>query len=152
MASLERRNGYYMRDERASGGFKFAPDAPGVKRLEIKAPTCCHCNRVILVLPDKTRAALGLPLRSRPRGYCPKCDAYNCDQYACMNFCTPIWKLIEIAQKYPGTPVFARPGGRLAFNPALLDEGTIYASAGGVLLSRPVEARRPLGDQTSTGA
>jgi hypothetical protein len=124
MGSLERRNGWFMRDERHSGGVK----------LEIKAPTCCHCNRVILVLPDRTRAMFGLPLRTHPRGYCPKCDAYVCDQYACQNFCTPIWKLIDIAKRYPNLQVFARPGGQLPFDPAILAEDKVYASAGGILL------------------
>lgn len=32
--------------------------------------TCCHCQRIVVLNPD----------RSRSRGFCPKCDGYVCDQ------------------------------------------------------------------------
>ena len=119
MSSKKRLEGYFLRDERLA----YGRDAI----LETWSLTCAHCNRVVVVLPDATRAKLGLPPRSHPRGWCAKCDAYVCDFYACNNFCTPILKMIEIAQRHPDIPVLQRnPDGTLPFDPACLDERHTY--------------------------
>ena len=47
------------------------------KLFESPTFTCKHCNRVVIMNPD----------RSRPRGYCRKCDAYVCDNPLCNSEC-----------------------------------------------------------------
>lgn len=59
MSSLRRHEGWFMSDNRVSGG----------ALIERAAVTCSHCPRVVIMNPDRTRA----------RGYCPKCDHYVCD-------------------------------------------------------------------------
>lgn len=59
---------------------------------ELPTLTCCHCNRVVVLNP----------LRTRERGYCQKCNAYRCD--SCVT-CTPIAQLIEFAIAYPDVDV-----------------------------------------------
>lgn len=51
--------GYLLIDHRANHG--------GV--VETATLTCSHCQRQVILNPD----------RSRERGYCPKCDHYVCD-------------------------------------------------------------------------
>lgn len=109
MTALERQFGYLLRDEGDGPGIARPDGLPSsVKRLETRTGTCCHCNRVVLILPDPTRAALGLPPRSHPRGYCPKCHAYVCDLASCQTWCTPTLLLVDLARKYPDVPVFFR--------------------------------------------
>lgn len=109
MVALARQQGYLLRDEGEGPGIPRPDGSPStVRRLETHTRTCCHCNRVVIILPDATRAALGLPLRSHPRGYCPKCDAYVCDAKACQSNCTPTMLLVDIARRYPDVPVFFR--------------------------------------------
>lgn len=59
MFSKRSLEGYLLKDNRASGG----------GMLESATLTCSHCQRQVILNPD----------RSRSRGYCPKCDHYVCD-------------------------------------------------------------------------
>lgn len=98
---------YLMIDNRASGG----------KLLEFNTMTCAHCHMVVALNPE----------RKRPRGYCPKCDAYICDDRVCTTYCAPIEKCIELAQKHPGLPTLPRDKqGGLLFDPDILKQDKPY--------------------------
>jgi hypothetical protein len=52
--------------------------------------TCSHCERIVILNPDRTRS----------RGYCPKCDAYVCDdceavRVASGGACKPFKQVID---------------------------------------------------------
>lgn len=77
MKSKRSNEGYMIIDHRNSPGVtqEMFPNLP---KEEIVGPgqvleagmICCrHCQRVLMVNP----------LRTRQRGYCPKCDHYICD-------------------------------------------------------------------------
>lgn len=95
--SKQRHEGYLLIDNRNSPGvseellratgkdFAFAP--PG-KLFESATVTCSHCNAVVVLNPDRTR----------PRGYCAKCDHYVCDHPACGLECTPFKQILEDLQ------------------------------------------------------
>lgn len=79
MFSKREMEGYVMIDHRDSPGFTPEEAArvgyaglPVGKGMLFQSPTitCSHCQAVVIINPD----------RSRNRGYCPKCDAYICDQ------------------------------------------------------------------------
>ena len=53
--------------------------------------TCCHCNRVVVLNPE----------RRRERHWCFKCDAYICDSPGCNSDCNPIEEGVDLALKYP---------------------------------------------------
>lgn len=55
------------------------------KKMEIPNFTCVHCNRMVVMHPE----------RSRPRNVCRKCDALTCD--ACSGSCFPIMRDAELA-------------------------------------------------------
>lgn len=64
------------------------PAAPAVRSgqtYESATITCCHCNRVVILNPDRKRA----------RGYCAKCDHYVCDLPACNLECNPFQRLLD---------------------------------------------------------
>ena len=61
--------GYLHIDHTNSPGL---PHAPGGQVLERDTLHCAHCPRQIIKNP----------LRERGRTYCPKCDAYICDDCA----------------------------------------------------------------------
>ena len=91
-----RREGYLLIDNRYSPGvsaeFVHASgmDAPVVgagATFESATMTCCHCNAVVVLNP----------LRTRPRGYCAKCDQYVCDNAGCGLECRPFAKLLDDA-------------------------------------------------------
>jgi hypothetical protein len=77
MASLKSGAGYLIVDHRDSPGLTPADVAhvPGAipvgagSLLERDVLTCSHCQRGVILEP----------LRTRDRGYCPKCDHYICD-------------------------------------------------------------------------
>ena len=62
------KEGYLMIDHRASPGLDHPLLGPG-SFVERATRNCSHCERLVVVNPDRTRV----------RGYCPKCDAYVCD-------------------------------------------------------------------------
>lgn len=51
--------------------------------------TCSHCQRTVVLNPD----------RSRPRGWCTKCDHYICDSPGCNAGCRPMKQLFAAAQE-----------------------------------------------------
>lgn len=93
------------------------PVAGGTK-FEADVLQCQHCQR----------AVLKQPLRTRPRGYCPKCDGYLCDLCEGIRVqsgaCVPIAQVFDtaqaIAEKYAGQP--DHPGAA-----ALLDMAALSA-------------------------
>ena len=58
--------------------------------MESATVTCCHCQVVVVLNP----------LRTRPRGYCQKCDRYVCDNPVCNRECSPFEKVLDQAQEY----------------------------------------------------
>jgi len=100
-------NGYFLRDERASGGVLE----------EWPAATCAHCGVVVLLNPA----------RVRERGHCRKCNAYICDKPVCHAECNPIEQMVELGLRYPDQPWLARgPQGETSFDPRLLARHRLY--------------------------
>lgn len=96
--SKRRHEGYLFIDHRESPDVPFnpamvgKPDALTVARghvLESATVTCCHCQVVVVLNP----------LRTRPRGYCQKCDRYVCDSPACSADCRPFERILDQAQE-----------------------------------------------------
>jgi len=68
------RLGNLLIDHRAYDGSVFEADTS----------TCSHCQRVVVLRADRTRA----------RAYCAKCDHYICD--GCVGRpCTPFARILE---------------------------------------------------------
>jgi hypothetical protein len=72
-----REGGYLLVDNRASGG----------GYTETKTRRCSHCQKMVLLHPE----------RQRPRNWCMKCDSYICDTPACNIECVPIDKILDQA-------------------------------------------------------
>lgn len=99
MPRLKRqREGYLLIDHKDSPGvpeemiqaaIKAGKPVPGGLRggltYESATVTCCHCNRIVVLNPD----------RKRPRGYCAKCDHYVCDSPECALECNPFQRLLD---------------------------------------------------------
>ena len=94
MSSLRRQEGYLLIDNSCGPGVSqefvhaSGKDAPAVgpdRVWESATVTCSHCNAVVILNPD----------RSRPRGYCRKCDSYTCDKPSCAKECLPFEKTID---------------------------------------------------------
>lgn len=108
MASKARSLGYLMIDERACAG--------GVL-TEIPTATCCHCNRTVILRPDRTRE----------RGWCRRCDAYTCDRAGCQVNCIPMQKVIDLVQHHPNEPyLLYGPNNEPLVSPKVLDSTKIY--------------------------
>lgn len=88
MSSLKRQEGYFLRDERLSGG----------RMQELPTITCSHCNCVVILNPQRTR----------DRGYCAKCDHYICDKAGCRLECNPTQQMLDLALKHPEQPWLVR--------------------------------------------
>lgn len=95
MNSKRSQEGYLLIDHRAGEGVGPRGSAIGPGTLVERATcTCSHCQRVVVVNP----------LRTRERGYCPKCDHYLCDQceiarVASGGVCRTFNQLIEHVQE-----------------------------------------------------
>ena len=94
MSSLKRHEGYLIIDNRGLPAVPRHPsglfDSPGANQVyECATVTCAHCNTIVILRPD----------RSRPRNYCRKCDAYICDNPACLAGCLPYDKLLDQLQE-----------------------------------------------------
>lgn len=98
MPSKPRREGYLLIDHRNSPGVseelirasgKNAPVIGSGQVFESGTVTCAHCNVVVVLNPNRTR----------PRGYCRKCDQYVCDSPGCNMECTPHIKTLDILQE-----------------------------------------------------
>jgi hypothetical protein len=70
---------------------RSVPAVGADKKGEFATVTCCHCNTIVILNPERTRA----------RGYCPKCDAYCCDCHGCSpEFCNGGFdKLLDFVQE-----------------------------------------------------
>ena len=103
MASQRAREGYVQIDHRNSPGIspelvreinlksgKGFPEVPEGMNFESATRVCCHCGTPVLLNPD----------RSRPRGYCRRCDAYHCDKIECQD-CIPFKKILDVVNDTP---------------------------------------------------
>jgi hypothetical protein len=83
MSSLRRHEGWFLSDNRVSGG----------ALIERAVIICSHCQR----------AMFRNPARERARGHCPKCDHYVCDgceaERVRTGVCRPYKQFIEDAQE-----------------------------------------------------
>lgn len=86
MLTERSREGYLLIDHRNSPG--TAAVGPGVT-FESATNTCFHCQRIVVLNPDRTRE----------RYRCPDCFRYVCDQCAAVRAaggaCTPFVKRLE---------------------------------------------------------
>jgi hypothetical protein len=98
MSSKRRHEGYLLVDQRESPGVPFNPAMIGKpdallassgQMLESATVTCSHCQVVVVLNP----------MRTRPRGYCQKCDRYVCDNPACNLDCVPYAALLDRQQE-----------------------------------------------------
>jgi hypothetical protein len=62
-----------------NSGLKMPLEIAKFRNYESATNTCSHCCAVVILNPA----------RDRPRGYCPKCDAYVCDNPICNKECSP---------------------------------------------------------------
>lgn len=67
----------------------------GLGYQEMDVLTCAHCNRGVILNPE----------RKRERGYCRRCDHFLCDNPGCNAECTPFQQTIDILLKHPNEPV-----------------------------------------------
>ena len=89
---------------------------------ELTTLTCAHCNRVVVLNPERTRE----------RSHCWRCNAYVCDSVGCNAECNPIQESVELALHYAGTPegnqpwLLRGPQGEILFNPELRDRRRVH--------------------------
>lgn len=113
MATLRRHEGYVFLDRGIS---------PQMARLgidEMPCFTCPHCSYVVIMNAKRTR----------PRGYCAKCDHWVCDKVGCNAACNPIVRDVALAQRYPesGYAFLSRGyGGELLYPAYLQDKERIF--------------------------
>ena len=98
MSSKRRHEGYLLVDHRYSPGVSpaeaLAPGKPAPvivpagTTLESATITCSHCQVVVILNPNRTR----------PRGYCAKCDHYVCDSPLCNRECVPFAKVADAVE------------------------------------------------------
>jgi hypothetical protein len=95
---MKPREGYLLIDHSASPGVSqelvrstgfAAPAVSSNQKFESPIIACAHCNTPVILNPNRTR----------PRGYCRKCDAYVCDNPACNSECTPFTKTLDDLQE-----------------------------------------------------
>lgn len=98
MPSLKRFEGYLLIDNRNSPGVspdfirQSGKDVPIVtegKLYESATMTCAHCNTIVILNPN----------RSRARGYCSRCDKYVCDTPGCSKECNSFDKFLDKIQE-----------------------------------------------------
>lgn len=81
-----RREGYLLIDHRASPGIgegKLRANSV----FEAATNTCVHCQRIVVLNPDRTR----------DRARCSRCDRYICDQCAVAGECSPFERKLDLA-------------------------------------------------------
>lgn len=98
MPSLRQHAGYLIVDHSESPGVSPADFPRGFPKgtvfvgkghaLEADVQMCAHCQRAVLLNPE----------RQRQRGYCAKCDHYICDAPGCQLECRPIAHVLERLQ------------------------------------------------------
>jgi len=92
---LTDHSGYLIIDHSASPGINEAdiptrlksstPIVPEGKVFEADVQFCTHCSRSIILRSDRTR----------PRGYCQKCDHYICDICSLDPACNSLKRLMD---------------------------------------------------------
>ncbi len=100
--SLRSTEGELLIDHRASPGLSSAfieqarahgiviqPVAAG-ETYESPTIVCCHCGVEVVLNPQRTR----------PRGYCAKCDHYVCDHPICNRECKPLAQAIDLVRNH----------------------------------------------------
>lgn len=113
MGSLRRHEGVLYIDQ------GIGPDMNRNGVTELPTFTCCHCDRVVVMNAQRTR----------PRGYCAKCDHWTCDNAVCASECNPIRRDVDLALAHPdsGQPFLLRgPRGEILFDPAYIDKERIF--------------------------
>lgn len=72
MKTQKAKEGYLLIDHRGVIGMTTigGKEIPNNSLIERSTITCSHCQRVVIINPDRLRA----------RHYCPKCDHYICDE------------------------------------------------------------------------
>jgi hypothetical protein len=92
------REGYLLIDHRNSPGVSpelvraggvHIPTVGAGQMFESAVLACAHCQSILILNPNRTR----------PRGYCRKCDAYVCDNPQCNAECTPQAKTFDRMQE-----------------------------------------------------
>lgn len=78
------KEGELVIDHRASPGLNHPKLGEG-SFYQSATATCAHCNSIVVLRPD----------RSRPRGYCRKCDDYICDACVAKMECDPFTKKLD---------------------------------------------------------
>lgn len=98
MSSLKRHEGYLLLDNRnapvpqelidsATRAGKTVIASNGL--FESATVTCSHCQAIVVLNPDRTRA----------RGYCRRCDHYVCDKPDCNRECRPLNAVLDELQE-----------------------------------------------------
>lgn len=113
---LGTNQGHLLIDHRASPG---TPLVPSGTIMEAATFTCCHCNGVVVMHPQRQRA----------RNVCRKCMRQTCDTLGCVTECNPILQAVGLAQRYPdsGQPFLLRgPRGEILFDPAFKEREKVF--------------------------
>jgi len=76
-------------EELAAAGLKHLQPMPAGVTWESATVTCAHCGVIVILNPN----------RSRPRGYCRKCDSYVCDHPDCSKECAPVSMVLDYCQE-----------------------------------------------------
>ena len=99
------------------GYFEYTDQVSGTI-VQLPTLTCAHCNRVVILHPQ----------RQRERHWCFKCDAYVCDLRVCMTECNPFMQSVDLALELNGSQAFLPRGyeGEILFDPKLRDERKPY--------------------------
>ena len=102
MPSLKQHAGFLEIDHRESPGLTPADVAhvpgsipvAGGSLLERDVQMCSHCQRGVVLEP----------LRTRDRGYCPKCNHFVCDSCETIRVktgeCVPFVKVLDVAHNH----------------------------------------------------
>lgn len=95
MRSKRAHEGYLLIDNRHAPGVSAEEAARAGKEVagagargvfESATVTCAHCQRVVVLNPQRTRE----------RGYCRRCDHYVCDNPACNIGCLPMNQALDL--------------------------------------------------------
>lgn len=121
MPSLKQHAGYLEIDHRDSPGIVATDVAhmPGAVAVgagkvgERDVVMCKHCQRGIVLEP----------LRTRDRGYCPKCDHYVCDSCETIRAksgdCIPFVKVMDIVNNHVEKLIGRENNSEAAINPLI---------------------------------
>ena len=95
MFTQRSREGYLLIDHSDSPGVtaefvqRRAPVVGAGQKYESGTITCLHCNAIVILNP----------MRTRPRGFCRRCDGYVCDNPWCNSECRPFKQLLDLEQE-----------------------------------------------------